>query len=108
MIKMTFFKKREPKRYDYYPRYYDADKEDLEKRIKNAKAEMGIQSDEDGEDVRREITFRKQAAANWGDSSYSRQARIANLRLILILGGIGVLFFFIYSKVDFLIAKFAG
>ncbi len=108
MIKMPFFKKREPRRYDYYPRYYDADKEDLEKRIRNAKAEMGIKTDEEGENVRREISFRKQAVSSWGDGSYSKQARIANLRLILILGGIGVLFFFIYSKVDFLIAKFAG
>ncbi len=41
---MSFFKifhRPKPKQYRYFPRFYDPDKEDLERRLRNAKGSMG-------------------------------------------------------------------
>ena len=105
MIRFTFFKKREPKRFDYLPRHHDPDKEDLERRIRNAKAELGI-ADDSGEKIRREINFREQASQNWGYGGDNRKASIAaNLRLIAILFALAALFYYIYSRIDGLVEK---
>ena len=104
MLKFTFFKTREPKRYDYYPRYYDPDKEDLENRIKRAKAELGIKDDE-GNTIRQEIKFKKTVDDNWRQGMVRQSHFSANVRLVVILIALCGLFYYIYSKLDMLIAK---
>jgi hypothetical protein len=38
----SFFRIREPRRFNYQPRYYDEQKEDLEQRIRQIEQEMGV------------------------------------------------------------------
>ncbi len=103
MIKFTFLKKREPKRFDYYPRYYDPDKEDLENRIARIHAELDL--DKEDANIRREIKFRKSASENWMSTGFQRQARMANIRLIIILVAIILLFGVIYNNIEAFIDK---
>jgi len=98
MVKFTFLKTRQPKQYDYYPRYYDEDKEDLEKRVKLAKAQVERERSES--EIEREIKFKKNVSQSWKDTSMRQQVFKTNLRLILILAGVCVLFYYIYGKID--------
>lgn len=104
MVRFTFFKRREPRQFQYMPRHFDPDKEDLERRIRNAQAELGM-VDESGEKIRREINFREQAAMSWKKPSVKSSNAVASFRLIAILFAICALFYYIYSRIDGLIAQ---
>ncbi|MDR1348662.1 MAG: hypothetical protein LBJ63_09635 [Prevotellaceae bacterium] len=63
-MRITFFKIPKHRSFDYKPRYYNADKEELNERIR--KMEESARQSEDGEYVfkRENINFRKNRAAN--------------------------------------------
>ncbi len=42
----SFFKQNRPKGYNYTPRYYNPEREAREERIRNIKAEMGIEGED--------------------------------------------------------------
>lgn len=88
MIRWSFFKRRKPRELNYVPRYYDPEKEELEKRIAEAEKEVLIERGEEG--VRREINFRKAAREQWSvdlrSQSLKRNLRFAvSLLAILVL-----------------------
>lgn len=98
MIKFTFFRARQPRTYDYYPRYYDPQKEDLEKRIAQAKAEANrVKSDAE---IERELKFKKEVSSGWKNTTAKQQIMKSNIRLVLILIGVCLLFYYIYGKID--------
>lgn len=88
MIKWSFFKRRKPRELTYVPRYYDPEKEELEKRIREAENEVLIEKGEEG--IRREINFRKAAREQWS-MDLRAQAVKRNLRFALSLLGILIL-----------------
>ncbi len=85
------------KRFDYVPRYYDAEKESLLKKLKQAEKENLL--DENGK-YAREIKFKAKVENKWGNSDYKAQSMRSNVRLIVILGVVIVLFYYIFVGLD--------
>ncbi|MCB9222684.1 MAG: hypothetical protein R2780_12270 [Crocinitomicaceae bacterium] len=83
------------RRFEYVPRYYDPRKEELEKKIKAAQAVS-----EDGAHVRREISFRQQAADKWGNNEFKTQAMRSNVRLVVIFIIVLIAFYYLYQYLD--------
>jgi hypothetical protein len=75
-----FFKKQKHSTFEYKPRYWDPEKEDLEQRIKTAKGEVG--SDPDA--IKRRIS----KSMRRGQRSSYRHNRGANKRSTILLLGI--------------------
>ena len=86
------------KRFDYTPRYYDERKEALEKKIKTYSKET---LDSDETKVRRVISFRANTNDRWGNGEYRSKSVRANIRLLIILGAVLVVFFILFTQMDF-------
>lgn len=85
------------KRFDYIPRYYDADKEALQRKIEQAKREAG--ENKEG-NYAREIEFRAQIQSKWGNTEYKTAAMRSNIRLIVILGILLIAFYYVFVALD--------
>ncbi|HLW40326.1 MAG TPA: hypothetical protein VKX31_08045 [Brumimicrobium sp.] len=78
--RIRFMKVNRNKRFDYTPRYYDERKERIEK-IR----EMYAETDKN-DSTERQTQIRDRIQSAWhSQKSYSKQARFANVRLIVIL-----------------------
>jgi hypothetical protein len=100
-----FFYSPGPKRFRYIPRYYDEDKERLEKRVREIEQEVkGV----DGERVRREMKFREAASRSWNRNEHSKQAMRKNVRLMVVLVALCVGFYYLYTKMDGFASLFAN
>tara|TARA_R110002050_G_scaffold77358_1_gene165080 strand:- start:21 stop:335 length:315 start_codon:yes stop_codon:yes gene_type:complete len=86
------------KRFEYVPRYYDPRKEALEKKIKQAQAEA--KGTKDNDNIAREIKFKSTIEDRWGDLNVKKQRSNSNLRLILILGVIIGIFYYLFVGID--------
>ena len=84
----SFFGKYKHKKFNYIPRYYDPQKEDLEERIRSIEREMGVK---EGEAYR--PTIRKGQMGNYFNRKTRKSQKRSNIRLIVILL---VLFFIAY------------
>lgn len=71
------------KKFSFKPRYYDEQKEELEKRVREIKREMGIKDDENG-DKPYVPTIRKGQMRGYFKKSVE-QKRKSTIRLIIIL-----------------------
>lgn len=86
------FHRPEPRRFNYIPRYYNPEKEALERR----KAELGLDSNLSDEDKLR-LKMRK----SWGhtesfdEEGDKRRARYKTMRFVIIFGIAAVLVYFI-------------
>ena len=76
----------------------------MEKRIQNAQAEMG-KTDENGERLRREMSFRQNVDKSWRTTDARKAVFASTLRLILILGLLCVVFYYVYQKLDIFVEK---
>ena len=107
MIKSRFFKNKKHRTYDYLPRYYDPEKERVEKLIEQAKAKYGKLEDKEKEaKIKREINFREKAETQWDASAYGKGARIVNLRLIIILMLLCGIFYYIIISMPGIVQYF--
>ncbi|MCG8575159.1 MAG: hypothetical protein MI810_09770 [Flavobacteriales bacterium] len=86
------------RRFEYIPRYYDPRKESLKKKIQEAKGEGLV--DEEGK-YAREISFRAKVQDKWGNSEYRSKSMSSNVRLLLILGVMIVVVYYIFQALDF-------
>ncbi|MDR0420540.1 MAG: hypothetical protein LBH30_03705 [Prevotellaceae bacterium] len=78
-MKITFFKMPKHRTFDYKPRYYDADKEELDERIRKVE-ESAKQNNDEGYVFKREnINFRKTRAIN----QKRIEAKFSNKRLFV-------------------------
>lgn len=85
------------KRFDYVPRYYNPEKEALQRKIDQAK----IEANQGGElQSPREIQFRSQIESKWGNSEYKASSMLSNIRLIVILGILLVVFYYVFVALD--------
>ena len=75
----SFFKINKPRRFNFYPRYYDERKEKLQERIKKAEEELGIKSETSN--IR---TLQKGAMRGYFPRT-KRVRRTSNIRLIIII-----------------------
>ncbi len=76
----SFFNTHKHKRFNYRPRYYDEQKEDLEQRIRQIESEMGV---EPGKAYVPKI--RKGQMGNYIRKNRLKQSRQSNLRLFIII-----------------------
>jgi len=100
-MRFTFFQTPKPKQFSYKPRYYDEEREQMERR----KAEMGYESKlSHGEGLRLQMSKRwRKGDTEKGASSLSRIIYYL-FYAVVILGGIYVIFF--TGFVDKLVALF--
>jgi hypothetical protein len=98
----NFYTMRKPRQYDHKPIYYDPRKEALEKRIHKVKMEMGVE-ETDVEQYKEAIrgsfvagTTHLKKSKNKGDDIRNRVYK--NMRLILILVLLGVIFWYLFWK----------
>jgi hypothetical protein len=85
------------KRFDYVPRYYDADKEAIQRKIDQANREAGLTATSNHS---REIEFRSQIQSKWGNSEYKSASMRSNIRLIVILGLLLIAVYYIFIGLD--------
>jgi len=85
------------RRFDYTPRYYDARKEALNQKIAQFEREN---NKEESDQFRREITFKSTAEDQWGHADYKSQALRSNVRLLIILGVILAVFYYLFLGLD--------
>lgn len=76
----SFFRTPKPKHFNYIPRYYDEQKENLEERIRNIEIEMGVK---EGEAYRPRI--RKGHMSNYFRRKQKRVQKQSNIRLVIII-----------------------
>lgn len=76
----SFFKIGDHKRFNFIPRYYDEQKEDLEQRIRQIESDMGI---EHGEAYVPKI--RKGQMGSYMRKKRKVQSKRANIRLVVII-----------------------
>ena len=76
----SFFKINKNRRFNFIPRYYDPQKENLEKRIRSIEQEMGVK---EGEAYRPSI--RKGQMTNYFNRKKGKAQKQSNIRLIIIL-----------------------
>jgi len=84
------------KRFDYTPRHFDPDKEERDKRRKqlDAQHELGLDTDT------KSISFRGGLRQN--RSEFKTQALRTNIRIVLILGVLFMLVYYLFQKCDIL------
>ncbi len=93
--RMSLFKLPSKSReFNFHPRYYDERKERLQKKIE-------LYSGENKEENRvRSIKFRANLEDNWGNANHKSQALKSNVRLMVILALIIMLFYYIFNGLD--------
>lgn len=76
----SFFRTHKPKPFNYIPRYYDEQKEQLEERIRDIEREMGVK---DGKAYR--LTIRKGHMGNYFKRKQRKTQQQSTIRLIIII-----------------------
>jgi len=104
--KMSVIKLPKTRRFDYTPRHYDETKERLEKRKKEIAQELGLE--EGAEHTRRDINFRAKLDQNYANASTRKMTFWSNMRLMIILGILTVLCYYVYTNLDQVIAEVAN
>jgi len=96
--KISLFKMpKSYRRFDYTPRHFDPRKEALNQKIAYYEK---LNSNEDLEQIKREITFKSNVDDRWGHSDYKAQAMRSNIRLLIILGVILAVFYYLFLGLD--------
>jgi hypothetical protein len=97
-----FYNVRKPRQYDHKPIYFDPRKEALEKRIHKVKMELGVE-ETDYEQYKEAVrgsfiegTTHLKKSKDKGDDIRNRVYK--NMRLILVLAILGVIFWYFYLK----------
>jgi hypothetical protein len=98
MLKSKFFKLPSHRQFDYVPRYYDETKERLERQYQAIAQEMGKADAPPLE--KQKAAFKDNIRGTWKVGSHSRAAYQANIRLVIVLAGMIVLFYLIYYALD--------
>lgn len=95
----TLFKlgRKDPKRFEYSPRFYNERKERLEKRAKEIEAEIKIE-----QRLQNDESFQKRAheQENWIRFERTKKARQSNIRLLVILFGLLFISYLILQRLD--------
>jgi len=90
IMAITFFKTPKNKKFDYRPIYYDAKKEEMEKKY----GKTGKKSGEEGY----EDELRERMQARWRRSSETRDSKSSNSRLILIIIGLAIAVYYLLLR----------
>ncbi|WP_459187529.1 hypothetical protein ACGE0T_15575 [Parabacteroides sp. APC149_11_2_Y6] len=99
MALFSFYNVRKPRQYEHKPIYWDPHKEAMEKRIQAVKQEMGLEVPEEEYKPSIKGTFIEgtshlKKSHDRGNDSRSRTYK--NVKLLLVLGVLGVLFWYLF------------
>ena len=103
--RLSIIKLPKTKRFEFSPRYYDEAKERMEQRKRDISKELGLKGDSEHE--RRTINFRAQMNHSLAKDSMRKQGYMSNVRLIVILGLMLILCYYIYINLDEIMGDFA-
>ena len=88
----SIFKVRKPKSFNYRPHYFDAEREERERRNRIIRAQVDRESEAGGE------AFSSKLRERWEMSNYaSKRANSSNLRLIIIIAGLMAAAYFLLT-----------
>ena len=88
-----FFKKHKHQRFDYKPRYWDENKEDLESRVRLAKGE----ADNDPEAVKRRIANKLRRSYNSSSKGKRSSSKKSTIMLLMIIGALLVISYYLLT-----------
>ena len=96
----SMFKNKPPKQFYLPTRYYDADKEELKIRVKDALRESGqhAPTSEEYKNTERRIQFQSKIKDKWAANNYQQGTKKANFRVFMILIIICVVGYFIFAE----------
>ncbi len=89
-MSITFFKTPKNKQFDYKPIYYDAKKEEMERKYGKGGKKSGEQGYEE--------ELRERMQSRWRRSSATRDALSSARRLILIIFGLAIALYFLFFR----------
>ena len=92
-MKFGFGKRLKPRQFDYIPRFYDEQKEDLEKRISKFEGETSSE-----EKVKARIKAGMRQNFHGNATFRSQQTRQSNLRLVYIIGILCLITYFVLKS----------
>ncbi|MBI1305106.1 MAG: hypothetical protein GC181_00670 [Bacteroidetes bacterium] len=96
-IRRIQFGRRANRRFNYIPRYYDEDKEDLENRVNNVRMEVSGNYDPKGFEQRIRDGFNKKSTAY--QTPYNTINHGSRIRFLFILITLGLVFYLaFYTK----------
>lgn len=98
----SFSKINRNRQFHYTPMYYDAEKEDLDKRVEMAKVKYGIE--EGDESIKREIRMRDQFKDS-KSAMDSMKKWNSSFRLLIILALLISLSYIVFTNLDGFLAK---
>jgi hypothetical protein len=87
---LKFFKTPRHKQFNYQPRYWDPEKEELEKRVAATKKEMEAEKDFSKDALRERIDFRARQTAKRPDF-------MTNIRVLVIAAILAAVLYFVYT-----------
>lgn len=96
----SMFKNKPPKQFHLPTRYYDADKEELDSRVKMALKESGQlnPTEYDYKNTERKIKFQSKINDKWAANNYQQGTKKANFRVFVILIIICFVGYFIFAE----------
>ncbi len=96
-MKFTFVKTTRHRTFHHTPIYYDEAKEEREERARRIKDELGIEQEEDTRSTEDRIKgkMRRKIATHFDVAR--KEKRKSNLRLIVILIGLMIAFYYLFS-----------
>jgi len=100
MALMGFGKRPKHRSFDYTPRYYDPDKEDLERRMSQYTDKPTSQHDAEAVKARIRGSFRKPIGVKYESDHYRKSMRRSN-RIVLIVT-IGLVILTLYFLLEYL------
>lgn len=86
-MNIVFFKRAKPRQFDYKPRYYDPEKEELEQR----RRELGL-----SKDMSHEERLRSEMRRKWGRPERKEDTYNKYIRTIIYLFVLSLLVYFIF------------
>ena len=95
-MRVRFFKLPKNKEFEYIPRYYDEQKEELEERVKKIERKMGVGS---GNNEVYVPNIKGQMKSYYNKNLKERKQ--SNFRLVVILIALFIIAYFLYFKAIF-------
>jgi len=100
MALMGFGKRPKHRSFDYTPRYYDPEKEDLERRMAHYKGEKSKHNDAEAVKGRIRGSFRKQIGVKYESDHYKKSLRRS--RRIVLAVTLGLILLTLYFLLEYL------
>jgi len=97
-MRFTFIKTARHRTFHHTPIYYDEAKEEREERARRAKEELGIEPDEDNRSTEDRIRGKMKRKIATHFDVVRKEKRKSNLRLVAILVGLTIAFYYLFSS----------